>query len=616
MTREHFPGAEKPPEASVAQEESSSVDPRLRVAMQRRIVRRKAARDAAAGPRAEIPDGGGTRLDKKVQKQVAPHVDADLSKVRVHTGAESDRAAKQLGARAFTDGDNIHFAGGEFAPGTREGDRLLLHELAHVAQGPAPQIQRKEDPKAGGGEPAGVSQPEDTDEKKADAVADKGTADIHDKKEADKEGGADPDKAKDEVKLGAAGMPDKPEMYQDMMQVAAEFAPKFEPLGLTLGPEILLAIARQESGKGLNPNQVSFDHGMGLMQITPSKDGKLDPSVAECLGWDNTKSFEENNKAGAWKNVLGNLRAGATVMLGKVQYLAKSKKTAPIWATMSEQQRWRAVMFAYNAGEGTASKALEAGGADAKMISRYTDAKGNKVEHDYTAEAQGNLDYVNAHNPFAAAEKQKAGGGQAAPAQGPPAQQPAAPAQAGPAQPGPAQAGPAQPAQQQAPPQADPAQQPQGGAPAPADPAQQGGQCEEEKPIPADGNVCEEPGQDPAANQSQEPNQSLAPNQSQAPAPEPAAPTAEAPVPEPPKPDKPKKHPELDEIRAGALILELAAVGEAVLLIQQLLGVPADGKFGPHTHKAVCKLQEKKGLSVDGKVGKHTLKALEQRDDD
>jgi hypothetical protein len=35
---------------------------------------------------------------------------------------------------ALTEGDDVYFAPGRYAPGTKEGDRLIAHELAHVAQ--------------------------------------------------------------------------------------------------------------------------------------------------------------------------------------------------------------------------------------------------------------------------------------------------------------------------------------------------------------------------------------------------------------------------------------------------------------------------------------------------
>ncbi len=59
---------------------------------------------------------------------------ARLAQARVHTGPAAARAARALGARAFTVGEHIVFAEGRYAPHTPQGERLLLHELAHVEQ--------------------------------------------------------------------------------------------------------------------------------------------------------------------------------------------------------------------------------------------------------------------------------------------------------------------------------------------------------------------------------------------------------------------------------------------------------------------------------------------------
>ncbi|MDQ3366845.1 MAG: DUF4157 domain-containing protein [Myxococcota bacterium] len=56
------------------------------------------------------------------------------SGAKLHTGPAAQAAARELGAAAFTAGDNIYFGEGQHAPGTPEGDQLLEHELAHVQQ--------------------------------------------------------------------------------------------------------------------------------------------------------------------------------------------------------------------------------------------------------------------------------------------------------------------------------------------------------------------------------------------------------------------------------------------------------------------------------------------------
>ncbi len=58
----------------------------------------------------------------------------DFSQVRIHADAEGAAQAAAHRADAFAVGEELTFAAGRFAPGTRTGDELLAHELAHVVQ--------------------------------------------------------------------------------------------------------------------------------------------------------------------------------------------------------------------------------------------------------------------------------------------------------------------------------------------------------------------------------------------------------------------------------------------------------------------------------------------------
>ena len=55
---------------------------------------------------------------------------ADLSMVRIHIG----HLAVAMGCHAFTFGNHIYFAPGQFNPSTIEGMQMLGHELTHVLQ--------------------------------------------------------------------------------------------------------------------------------------------------------------------------------------------------------------------------------------------------------------------------------------------------------------------------------------------------------------------------------------------------------------------------------------------------------------------------------------------------
>jgi hypothetical protein len=189
--------------------------------------------------------------------------------------------------------------------------------------------------------------------------------------------------------------------FDEMVEVAHELAPKFTPLGLHFSPQILLATAMQEADAKDPQNKVSFDNGLGIMQITPSKGGQLDPGVAKAIGWDNSQSIDYNMQHSKWRDAKANLTAGAQTMLGKA--VAVKSGVPQIWGEMDEIHKWRAVLYAYNAGQGNAIKALKAGGPNGAMISSFTDKSGKKVSHDYTAEIKSKMDYVDSHDPFGGA---------------------------------------------------------------------------------------------------------------------------------------------------------------------------------------------------------------------
>lgn len=76
--------------------------------------------------------GTGTvrKMPAAVQAKMESAFNADFSSVNIEEGTK----ASSIGARAFTQGNNIHFAPGQYDPGSVNGQRLLGHELAHVVQ--------------------------------------------------------------------------------------------------------------------------------------------------------------------------------------------------------------------------------------------------------------------------------------------------------------------------------------------------------------------------------------------------------------------------------------------------------------------------------------------------
>lgn len=96
-------------------------------------------RPAAAGDRDQaLPsDGGGQAMPEGVRAKMESAFGADFSQVRIHEGAR----ATALGARAYTQGADIHFAPGTYQPHSRDGQELLGHELTHVVQQRAGRVQ-------------------------------------------------------------------------------------------------------------------------------------------------------------------------------------------------------------------------------------------------------------------------------------------------------------------------------------------------------------------------------------------------------------------------------------------------------------------------------------------
>lgn len=104
------------------------------------------------GPRrAAAPRASGGGLDASTRHFFETRFNADFTHVRVHFDAAAAASARHLDAEAYTNGTDIVFGAGRYAPGTPVGQRLLAHELAHVMQqsrgmlpgAPGTTIQRK-----------------------------------------------------------------------------------------------------------------------------------------------------------------------------------------------------------------------------------------------------------------------------------------------------------------------------------------------------------------------------------------------------------------------------------------------------------------------------------------
>ncbi len=78
--------------------------------------------------------GKGESLPETTSERMSDSLGVDFSKVKIHKDAEAVQMNRQLGAQAFTHGNDIYFNAGKYNPESTQGQRLLAHELTHVVQ--------------------------------------------------------------------------------------------------------------------------------------------------------------------------------------------------------------------------------------------------------------------------------------------------------------------------------------------------------------------------------------------------------------------------------------------------------------------------------------------------
>lgn len=86
---------------------------------------------------------GGMPLAPSLRAKFEPKFGMDLSRVRVHTGANAAALARAYGADALTIGNQVVFGERRYRPESADGQRLISHELTHVAQGNTAVVHRQ-----------------------------------------------------------------------------------------------------------------------------------------------------------------------------------------------------------------------------------------------------------------------------------------------------------------------------------------------------------------------------------------------------------------------------------------------------------------------------------------
>jgi hypothetical protein len=112
--------------------------------------------------------GGGEPLPPSLRGGMETSLGVDLGDVRVHTDASAASSAHSVQASAYTVGNDVVFAAGQYDPASATGQRTLAHELTHV-------VQQRSGPVAGTptGDGISLSDPTDSFERAAEANADR-----------------------------------------------------------------------------------------------------------------------------------------------------------------------------------------------------------------------------------------------------------------------------------------------------------------------------------------------------------------------------------------------------------------------------------------------------------
>jgi LysM repeat protein len=88
--------------------------------------------------------GSGQSLSPDLQNELGGKMNANFSGVKVHTDEKAVQMNKEVGAKAFTHGNDIYFNKGQYNPTSNQGKHLLAHELTHTVQQQGADIKKKD----------------------------------------------------------------------------------------------------------------------------------------------------------------------------------------------------------------------------------------------------------------------------------------------------------------------------------------------------------------------------------------------------------------------------------------------------------------------------------------
>lgn len=87
--------------------------------------------------------GNGSPLTDGMKTDMEAAFGTDFNNVRVHDDPAAVQMSRQIGAQAFTHGNDIYFNEGKYNPSTTSGQHLLAHELTHTLQQRQSSLRRR-----------------------------------------------------------------------------------------------------------------------------------------------------------------------------------------------------------------------------------------------------------------------------------------------------------------------------------------------------------------------------------------------------------------------------------------------------------------------------------------
>ena len=205
----------------------------------------RSAPDAAPPAVYEALRSPGQPLDANTRAFSEARFGHDFGQVRVHTDSRAAKSARTVNALAYTVGNDVFFGANQYAPHSREGQRLLTHELTHTVQ---------QDAKAPSAvEPLAGTSPEDVGERQArdatDAVARGNTVSVISQsgrqlaRQDDDENGGTPDAGPSDAGPTDASLPGGVTTPPDAESAAPSSPTQQQPDGgLTTGEEVLIGV--------------------------------------------------------------------------------------------------------------------------------------------------------------------------------------------------------------------------------------------------------------------------------------------------------------------------------------------------------------------------------------